>query len=204
MKQLGERKKLKIGKKVYLGHPQAEKLYQVNMILKAHEGEWELSVEKDDDLFKEVMLICSGYNEEEIDFSEKRVIKDTKSIMFVDYDRYEGLSEASLEGLIEACKKFRDNPDFLSFEDYTEKVLNDRLESLDDIQTIDKELAFKYVRYRDKYDADKKYSDTKAPYWVDMTRTDMYLFATEGPHKYNIYLGYQSGEFVGLKIQLEG
>lgn len=173
------------------------------MILKAHAGEWHLSVEKEDDLFKEIILICDGYVEEDIDFSEKRVIKDTNSIMFIDYDRYEGLNDTVLEGLIDSCKKYRDNPDFLSFEDYTEKVLNDRLESLDDVKTIDKDLAFKYVRYRDKYDADLKYSDPKAPYWVDMIRTDMYLFATEDQHKYNIFLGYFNGEFVGLKIQLE-
>ena len=202
MEQQESKSFLRMGNRLYLGHPLAEKLYLTNIALKCHASDWDLSLTKLKDTIVGVKAISKQYNEEDLDFSQERTIKGCPALLLSDFDVFDKLSEADLNNLLASCKKYKANPNFLTFEEYTDKVLKDHLRPLDTLEKIDVEEATKYVHYREKYDADLKYSDKEVPYWVSAKRVNLFLFAYEEEKGFLIKLGYSGNTLAGIKIEL--
>lgn len=92
---------------------------------------------------------------------EKRYVRGTKCCFIGDFEKIlEIKNDTSVYS--DLCNKATvrvANPDYLDFDVYTKRILNDPLSSLDQLESLSPELAKKYMEYGIKYDKDKKYSD---------------------------------------------
>ena len=188
---------------IYLGHPLAEKLYLTNFLVKCFSGKWNIFIREESDEVKEVHILSCGFNKDlDFDFSDKRQIKNSPAVLLTTKDIFEGLTEMDMTNLVSSCKKYRSNKNFLPFEEYTDKVLNDRLAPLETLETMDTELALKYVRYRDRYDADLKYSDKEEPIWKYLRRDGLFLFVYSTSHDFLINFAFKDNLLIGIKLKL--
>lgn len=110
---------------------------------------------------KEIFITPEDYDVP-ADFElERRVIRGTKVIFIGDYEK---VLEMQQDVMLyhDLCNKATvkvNNPDYLDFEVYTRKILQDPLKNIFDMQSVTPEQAKKYMDYAVLYEKDKVHSD---------------------------------------------
>ena len=189
----------------YFGHPFSKETYTNALTLKTPVSEWEADF---DDVYSGAVINITPVDkvvanpESEV---EHRVIRGTKVMFIGDYEK---VLEMQGEFLLykDLCNKATvkiNNPDFLEFEAYTKKVLNDPLKNIFEMQSVTPEQAKKYMDYAVLYDKDKSYSDKliEKPYFA--TCDEGVLILTEDFVDFNVDLRIDMElGVVGAQVQL--
>lgn len=185
--------------RVYIGHPM-QKEYLTNTTLKCDKGSYIYHWEQQGDSMQSLSLIRNTVSPESLDFSEVRTIKGSLALFIADVFVLKKF-ENSANLLLTSAKKQRKNPRFLTFEEYTDKVLHDPLESLDFKETMTREEAEKYIKYRDLYDKDTAYSDSKEIYCSNVLSETFLLFTYAEEQNFTFNLGIKDNLLYGIKCQ---
>lgn len=92
---------------------------------------------------------------------ELRVIRGTKVMFIGDFTKIEDMMD-DIGIYHDLCSKAMikiNNPEYMEFEVFTERVLNDPMKSVFELNSISPDQAKKYMEYAVLYDKDKKHSD---------------------------------------------
>ena len=175
---------------LYFGHPYSKETYTNSVMLKTPIQSWEANLDgiySGNDIKFEPESSYDSISEIE---TEYRVIRGTKVMFIGDYNKVlEMENDPSVYNLIKNNALIKvNNPDYMEFDAYTKKVLNDPLKNINDIKTITPYQAKKYMDYAVRYDKDKKFSDKliMKPYFMSFENGCLIL--TEDFVDYNITL----------------
>lgn len=186
--------------KVYIGHPKQNNEYLTNTTLKCDAGPYIYQADIQGDSMTSLSVMRSGVSPESLDFSEIRTIKGSPALFIADILVLKKF-EQNADLLLASAKKQRKNTNFLSFEAYTDVVLKDPLQSLDFKETMTREEAEKYIKYRDIYDSDTKYSDPMETYWSNILSETFLLFSYAEEQNFTFNLGIKDNLLYGIRCQ---
>ena len=192
-------------KNFYFGHPFSKETYTNALTLKTPVSEWEADFDgvysgKVINIIPVDMVVVNPESE-----LEHRVIRGTKVMFIGDYEKVLEMQEDILlyKDLCNRATVKINNPDFLEFEAYTQKVLNDPLKNIFDMQSVTPEQAKKYMDYAVMYDKAKTYSDRLIEKSYFTTCDEGVLILTEDFVDFNVDLRIDMElGVVGAQVQL--
>ena len=192
---------LELNKYVLVGHPFSRENRTNNILLKCNPGVWSGFIVFDENGFSSLSLVSSR---EKLNWEEKRYVRKTYEFLVCQNECADKFKEDkdSFNAIISSSRVNRSNPEYKSFYEYTRDVLNDPLQDLDSLESLSPDLAKKYFKYINEYEATESSKETiLIPYYytfkggISIVRDEQTTF--------EVKLGYNSqGILKGLAISI--
>ena len=174
---------------LYFGHPFSRETYTNSFQLRTPVESWSADF---DGVYSgdKIELVPDDVLTPLESCDELRIVRGTKSMFIGDFSFVQEMQgDIGIYHTLQSKAMVKlNNPNYLDFSVYTDRILHDPLMSIDEVKSLTSDKAKKYMEYAVKYDNDKQYSDKliQKPYFT--TCPAGILILTEDFVDYNINL----------------
>lgn len=150
---------------LYIGDMEAEKHFLTRLRIKAAPrlSVFSLSAEKDTEPQEEITFTIQSttFKDKDVKFKDERSITGTPSLVLMEAQYFMGLLPEEKEVLLSRTHYSEDNPSYLTFYQYSRKILNKNFKDLETMRpdNFSREKAREYQEAMLTYLDDNKYSD---------------------------------------------